>query len=150
MLILVFSINASKNGTKCQFTTRYHPCLASPSLHCCLLQCRYYGVAQSTRCSYQSVLNAYLFFCSRFNITLTPASSLTLQYFCINKSQSVSYKTFKVYLTAIRLMHIENGLTDPTTDESLHLVCRGIRRQKNTAERARLPITINLLRVLKS
>ena len=47
-------------------------------------------------------------------------------------------------------MHIENGLTDPTTDESLHLVCRGIRRQQNTSERTRLPITINLLRTLKS
>ena len=47
-------------------------------------------------------------------------------------------------------MHIENGLTDPTTDESLHLVCRGIRRQQSSSERVRLPITINLLRTLKS
>ena len=47
-------------------------------------------------------------------------------------------------------MHIENGFTDPTTDESLHLVCRGIRRQHSSSERVRLPITINLLRTLKS
>ena len=46
-------------------------------------------------------------------------------------------------------MHIENGYSDPTTDESLHLVCRGIRRQQNNSERTRLPITINLLRTLK-
>ena len=25
-----------------------------------------------------------------------------------------------------RLMHIEQGLPDPTTDQSFHLVCRGI------------------------
>ena len=42
------------------------------------------------------------------------------------------------------------GLLDPTTDESLHLVCRGIRRQQDNPERKRLPITIDLLRTLKS
>ena len=98
----------------------------------------------------QSGLNAYFSFCSRFNITPTPASSLTLQYFCVDKSQSVSYKTIKVYLAAIHLLHIETGFPDPTTDESLHLVCRGIRRQQSCVERARLPITINLVRTLKS
>ena len=36
---------------------------------------------------------AHLLFCFCFNITPTPTSSLTLQYFCGDKSQSVSYKT---------------------------------------------------------
>jgi len=83
----------------------------------------------------------------RFNISTASASSLTLQYFCVDKSQSVSYKTLKVYLVAIRLMHIEDGFLDPTTDEALQ--CRGIRRQQSNAERTRLPITINVLRKLK-
>ena len=91
----------------------------------------------------------YLLFCNCFNISPTPASSLILQYFCVDKSQSVSYKTLKVYLAVIWLIHIENGLTDPTTDESFHLVCRGICWQQNTSERIRLPITINLLRIFK-
>ena len=124
--------------------------MASPSLHRRLLQCRYYGIAQSTRRTYRSGLNTYLLFCNCFNITPAPASSLTLQYFCVDNSQSVSYKTLKEYLAAIRLMHIENGLTDSTTDKSLHLVCRGIHWQQNTSECTRLPITINLLRILKS
>ena len=47
-------------------------------------------------------------------------------------------------------MHIETGFPDPTTDESLHLVCRGIRCKQSCVERTRLPITINLLRTLKS
>lgn len=89
-------------------------------------------------------------FCSHFNITPLPATSLTLQYFCANKSQSISYKTLKVYLAAIRLMHIEQGLPDPTVDQTLHLVCKGIRRQQTTSERKRLPITIDILKVLKS
>ena len=75
---------------------------------------------------------------------------MTLQYFCTDRSQYISYKTLKVYLVAMRMMHIEQGLLDPTTDESLHLVCRGIRRQQDNPERKRLPITIDLLRTLKS
>ena len=106
-------------------------------------------VTQSTRCTYQSGLNAYLLFCSRFNIMPTPPSSLPLQYFCADKSQSVSYKTLKVYPAAICLMHIENGFTNLTTNKLLHLVCSGIRHQQNNSECTRLPITINLLRTLK-
>ena len=65
-------------------------------------------------------------------------------------SKAVSYKTLKVYLAAIRLMHIENGLLDPTTDDTLHLVCRGTHRQQINPDCTRLPITINLLRTLKT
>ena len=114
------------------------------------MQLRYHGVAKSTRRTYQSGLMAYMSFCSRFNINPLPATTLTLQYFCADKSQSISYKTLKVYLAAIRLMHIEQGLPDPTTDQTLHLLCRGIRRQQNTTERQRLPITIDILKALKS
>ena len=78
-----------------------------------------------------------------------PASSLTLEYFCIQASQQVSYKTLKVYLSGIRLAHTEWGLPDPTDSHSLHLVCRGIRRQEGESQRTRLPITINIPRLLK-
>ena len=78
-----------------------------------------------------------------------PASSLTLEYFCVQASQQVSYKTLKVYLSGIHLAHIERGLPDPTDSHSLHLVCRGIRRQQGDSQRTRLPITINILRLLK-
>ena len=61
----------------------------------------------------------------------------------------MSYKTLKVYLSGIRLAHIERGMADPTKSTSLHLVCRGIHRQQGDNQRTRLPITINLLRVLK-
>ena len=54
-----------------------------------------------------------------------------------------------MYLSGIRLAHIERGLPDPTESTSLHLVCRGIRHQQGDSRRVRLPITINLLRLLK-
>ena len=103
----------------------------------------------STRHMYQSGIDTYLLFYSCFNITPTLTSSVILQYFWMNKSQSVIYKTLKVYLSVICLMYIENGLPDPTTDESLHLVCKDVYPLHSNSESTRLLIRINLLRTLK-
>ena len=113
------------------------------------MQCRHLGVAPSTHRTYQSGLTAFNTFCHQFGIIQFPASSLTLEYFCAHASQQISYKTLKVYLSGIRLAHIERGLPDPTESTSLHLVYRGIRRQQGDSRRVRLLITINLLRLLK-
>ena len=61
----------------------------------------------------------------------------------------MSYKTIKVYLAAIRLFHIEQGMSDPTVDDLLQLVCRGIRRLQGDNQRTRLPITVNIMHTLK-
>lgn len=76
----------------------------------------------------------------QFNITI----------FCVDISGHVSYKTLKVYLAAIRLVHLEHDLDDPTNDHLLHLVCKGIRRLQGDSTHQRLPITINLLKTLKT
>ena len=99
---------------------------------------------------YQSGITAFYKFCNKFNINPLPASSITLQFFCVDISAHTSYKTLKVYLAAIRLVHLEHGLDDPTNDHLLHLVCRGIRRLQGDNTRPQLPITINLLRTLKT
>ena len=66
-------------------------------------------------------------------------------------SGHVSYKTLKIYLLGIQLEHLEHGFKDPTDDEVLHLVCRGIRRLLGDNNcRTHCPITINLLRILKT
>ena len=108
-------------------------------------------MAPSTRCVYQSGLRSFYNFCEKYKIHPLPASSLTLQFFCMEVSSHVSYKTLKVYLSGIRLEHIEQGFRDPTNDEVLHLVCRGIRRLlgDNNCHTC-CPITINLLRILKT
>ena len=123
--------------------------MADTVLHRHRLQSRYFGVAPSTRRPYQSGFNAFIMFCSQFDITPFPSSSLTLEYFCAHASQHVSYNTLKVYLSSIRLAYIEQGLPDPTESATLHLVYRGIRHQQGDTQRTRLPITINLLRTLK-
>ena len=55
-------------------------------------------------------------------------------------------KPSKVYLSGIWLEHLEQGFRDPTNDEVLHLVCRGIKRLLGGNNcHTRCPITINLL-----
>jgi len=128
--------------------------VANANLHNCLLQCRYHGIAQSTRQTYQSGLAKFHLFCNQHTLTSVPTSSLTFQYFCAQESQTVSYKTIKVYLAAIHLRHIECGLPDPTPDNLLQLVCRGIchlqgDNQQTRLPQTRLPISINLMHTLK-
>ena len=123
--------------------------MADTFLSTSLRQFIYLGVAPSTRQTYNSGINSYLNFCTRFNIQPYPASSLTLQFFCTDLSRHISYKSIKVYLAGMRLAHLELGHSDPTVDESLRLVIRGIRRMQGDSCRQRLPITIDLLWTLK-
>lgn len=108
-------------------------------------------MAPSTCQTYQAGVRSYLQFCSQFNIAPFPASSsLTLRYFCTHIAHRISYKTIKVYLSGIRLEHLERGHNDPTDDELLWLLCTGIKRFQGDNPRQRLPITINILKALKT
>jgi len=62
----------------------------------------------------------------------------------------VSYNTIKVYLGEIRLEHIERSFPHPTQHELLHLLCTGIKKSQGSRKRTRLPITISILRTLKT
>ena len=148
-ICLVFNRTSSGNWRHWKIQHHISSLVAETVLHRCLLQCRYFGVAPSARQTYQSGLNAFIMFCSQFDITSFPASSLTLEYFCAHASQYISYKTLKVYLSSNRLAHIEQGLPDPTKSVTVHSVCRGIRHQQGDKQRTGLPIIINLLWTLK-
>jgi len=58
-----------------------HPCQANRVIHQRLLECCYYGIATSTRHTYQSGITSFHHFCSQYNISPLPTASLTLQYF---------------------------------------------------------------------
>ena len=83
---------------------------------------------------------------SRLSTSVIIDTSILL---CPRIPLSVSHKTIRVYLAAIRLYHIEHNYSDPTVDDLLHLVCRGIRRMQGDTQHTRLPITINLMHTLK-
>ena len=65
-------------------------------------------------------------------------------------STTVQHSTIKLYLSPLRLHHIEHGLDDPTTDCLLQYIVKGIRRSQTSITRPRLPITIQLLRGLRT
>ena len=108
------------------------------------------GVAPSTRRTYNAGTSAFSEFCGKRGIPLLPASELTLRYFCTYLSKRVSYRTIKVYLAGIRLLHLEHGFEDPTRDAPLlTYLCIGIRRSNRKPTKTRLPITISLLHTIK-
>ena len=123
----VYRLDASSAGPKCSRPTRPHPCMAEPVLDRLLIQYQSLGVAPSTRRTYQAGVQSYLQFCSNFNISPFPASSLTLCYFCTHIACYVSYKTIKVYLSGIRLEHLEHSHHDSTDDQLLRILCIGIK-----------------------
>ena len=107
------------------------------------------GVAPSTRRTYQAGITRFLEFCCTFSLSPLPASPLTLRYFCAHISPAVCHSTVKLYLSAIRLYHIEHEHPDPTKDTLLQYVVKGIKRSQSAPTRPRLPITLSTLKALK-
>ncbi len=108
-------------------------------------------MAHSTRRTYQVGISSYRRFCNQFNLPSLPASETTLCYFCTHISQSVSHRTVMVYLSGIRMLHIENGLADPTKNAPLlHYLLTAIRRSSARKPLQRHHITPALLVTLKT
>ena len=113
------------------------------------------GLAQSTLRSYNSGQKRYLLFCNGGNFSPLPASEEVLCMFASYLADSgLKHRTIKSYLSAIRFLHISEGMPDPfqASLTRLHYVLRGIK--KNEAEhgsgsRERLPITPQILRKIK-
>ena len=124
--------------------------MADQSLYDVLNQCQLIAIAPSTRRTYQAANKSFITqFCTCFSIEPYPATSLTSRYFCAKLSQKLSYKTIKVYLSAIRFEHLERGLPDPTNNELLHMLCKGIKCLQGDNTTLRLPTTINIMCTLK-
>ena len=113
-----------------------------------MLQLR--GIAPSTKRTYQAGMTRFVQFCAQFNLNPLPASHLTLRYFCTYLSPSVRLTTIKLYLSAIRFHHIRHEHQDPTRDTLLQYVVKGIKRTQSLNTRQRLPITLQVLKALKS
>ena len=80
------------------------------------------GIAPSTKRVYDSGKKRYLAFCKQLTTTPIPASENLLckfiSYLALNK---VSSATIKVYLAAVRQLHISQGLPAPPTGEMAKL-----------------------------
>ena len=70
--------------------------------------------------------------------------------FGTSSSDSLCHSSIKVYLSAVRCLHIDQGLLDPLVNFlQLQRLLQGIKRVQGSSPSKRLPITIDILRVIQ-
>lgn len=75
-----------------------------------------------------------------------PADERTLCLFTTHLSNSIRHQSIKVYLSAVRALHIEQGFSDPLVNcQRLQQVIRGIKRSQGSSTSQRLPVTDSLM-----
>ena len=116
-------------------------------------KCQFYlsnGLAPSTRQVYGSAQRQFLNFCSQdipnnSGHPLLPASEQTLMRFCAHLADRLHHSCIKVYLSAVRSLHIDYGYPDPLTDcLQLQRLLRGIKRHQGSNPPQRQPVTADL------
>ena len=120
-------------------------------------KCRFYlanGLASSTRQVYSSAQRQFLQFFSQdtFMIPSQPllaASEQTLMCFCTYLADRLLHSSIKVYLSAIRSLHIDFGYADPLANRlQLQRLSRGIKRHQGSNLLQRQPVTADFMYVL--
>lgn len=75
-----------------------------------------------------------------------PTDEWTLCLFATSLANSVRQATIKVYLSAVRSLHVDQGFPDPLLNcLRLQRVLRGIKRSQGDSSRQRLPVTASLM-----
>ena len=89
-----------------------------------------------------------LYITTHKHVPLLPSTENILIYFAVFLAKTVNPETIKVYLAAVRHMHLVNGYDLPITKfQRLHYILRGIKRIKGASTRTRLPITLDHLKL---
>ncbi len=105
------------------------------------------GLASSTQKTYVSAQRSFLQFCeleNRLNSNRSPfpSNEWTLCLFATWLASSLKPASIKVYLSAVRALHIKHGYSDPLVGcLRLQHVVKGIKRCKGSSANKRLPIT---------
>ena len=112
------------------------------------------GLAATTRKSYASGQRKFVNFCAQMgklnpNGSPCPTDEWTLCLFATFLAGSIQHTSIKVYLSAVRSLHIEEGFPDPLLNcLRLQRVVRGIKRSQGSSLAQRLPITDSILMVV--
>ena len=98
-----------------------------------------------------SQMRSYLSFCVYYGYQPLPAAALTLNRYAAFLARSLSASSIPAYLNAIRILHLEHGLSDPTKNNfQLASTLRGIKRVKGLTVSQKKPITPEILLTSKS
>ena len=108
-----------------QLTLRRRHISAPPNPDDLQLKAQYFfnnGLAANTRGTYSTGQQRFKTFCQAINARTLPASEATLTLFITYlATENISYKTIKVYLSAVRHMHVSAGMF---SEFALHLTPR--------------------------
>lgn len=114
------------------------------------------ALAPSTQRSYESAQGRYLDFCMKYNVSALPVSQHILcKFAAVLAAQGLSVSSIKAYLSAVRHMQITLGGSDVDIGNmsTLRYVLQGIKRfqasSRSITSRSRLPITADIMRLLK-
>lgn len=118
-------------------------------------RCLFYlskGLVISSRAVYQTAQRRFLAFCKEdlknsSNSFPLPADERTLMRFCTMLSERMSYSVIKTYLSAVRSLHIDNGLPDPLAKcIQLQNLIRGVKQvRRSSSDSTRLLITFEIM-----
>ena len=127
-----------------------------PNLQRAVLSYYQQGLANSTHHSYNVAIKLYESFCQSISHTPTPTTEYTLLLFTAYLGQrKLAYSTIKVYLSAVRNLHVAAGMHQIFSSQLIprvQQVVRGICKMQ-AAERPTqvcLPITINIMVKIKA
>ena len=113
------------------------------------------GLAPSTQKAYASGKNRYKKFCMKLNLKPLPATEHQLcQFVSMLADENICHSTIKCYLSAIRHLHVAEGVGDPHIHSMARLeqVLKGVKSTQargGKQERRRLPITPDILLKVK-
>ena len=110
-------------------------------------------ISKSTHSVYQSGWRQYVKFCRDHGHPPLPLSEHILCQFAAVMSQSITWKTLRSYLSALRFFQIHANLPDSSLSSfpRLTYILRGIHKITPDHQRKhRLPITMDLLSVIKA
>ena len=114
------------------------------------------GLAASTHKTYSVGTQNYLSFCKQIHSPPLPASEQTLLLYITHLGQlNLAHKTIKVYLSAVRNLHITSGdfkAFESQLSPRLERVLKGIKssQAKTNPPRIRLPITSSIMYKIRS
>ena len=114
------------------------------------------SLALSTKRTYSSAQRRFITFCEEHGLLWAngspcPTSELTILRFVGHLSGTCKASSIKVYLAAIRSLHIFHGFQDPLVGcLRVPLVIRGLRRKSPVQDYQKMPITPSVLCSIKA
>ena len=129
----------------------YHPAFINDPLREEVLHYANWGVAKNTNQAYSFGEKWFLQFCLMNRLLSPAASEGTVVYFASYLARSVRHSTIKLYLAAVRNLHIiTSGFNDPLKGKLLlRKVLRGILRFQGERRIRRQPVTPRVLLAIR-